>query len=188
MRSIFNRLFYLNQILKFKDTDFIKILTGVRKSVKSFLMKLYKQHLEDLGVKDENIIYINFESYESLSINSEEKFRAEIDKRLPDNHSKLYFMFDKIQMVEGWQRVVNGLKTSFDSDVTITGSNADMLSSELATLLSGRYVEILVYPLSFSEFLQVKKINADSRYVDQAYLEYEKYGGFSSVYQGKSHH
>lgn len=181
MRNMFNRPFYLNQILKFKDTDFIKILTGVRRSGKSFLMKLYKQHLENLGVKSENIIYINFESYESLSINNEEKFRAEIDKRLPDNNNKLYFMFDEIQLVEGWQRVVNGLKTSFDSDITITGSNADMLSGELATLLSGRYVEILVYPLSFSEFIQVKELNPDSRYVDQAYLEYEKYGGFPSV-------
>ena len=178
---MFSRPVYLDQLLKFKDSGFIKILTGVRRSGKSFLMKLYRQHLESEGIKDENIIFINFESYEYQTINNEEKFRAEIDKRLPNNQDKIYFLFDEVQLVEGWQRVVNGLNTSFDSDITITGSNADMLSGELATLLSGRYIEILIYPLSFNEFLQVKGIEQGSRQIDQAYLEYEKFGGFPSV-------
>lgn len=178
---MFDRPFYLNQIVQFKDSDFIKILTGVRRSGKSFLMKLYKQYLEEEGVLEENIIYINFESYEYQTVNDEVKFRKVIDERLPKNKNKIYFMFDEIQLVEGWQRVVNGLNTSFDSDITITGSNADMLSGELATLLSGRYIEILTYPLSFKEFLQVKNIDINSREIDKAYLEYEKYGGFPSV-------
>lgn len=111
---------YLDQLLKFKDSDFIKILTGVRRSGKSFLMKSYRQHLESEGIKEENIIFINFESYEYQTINNEEKFRAEIDKRLPDNQDKIYFLFDEVQLVEGWQRVVNGLNTSFDSVISLS--------------------------------------------------------------------
>lgn len=84
-------------------------------------------------------------------------------------------------MVEGWQHVVNGIRVSFNSDIIITGSNANMLSGEIATLLSGRYIEIPIYPFSFSEFLHVKGIEADSRKVDGAYDEFEKYGGFPSV-------
>lgn len=178
---MFERPFYLNQIIQFKDSDFIKILTGVRRSGKSFLMKLYKEYLINAGVANSNIIYINFESFEYQTIYTEEKFRAAIKELLPNNSEKIYFLFDEIQLVDGWQRVVNGLNTSFDCDITITGSNADMLSGELATLLSGRYIEILVYPLSFREFLEVKEIALDSRQVDQAYNEFEKYGGFPSV-------
>lgn len=178
---MFERPFYLNQIIQFKDSDFIKILTGVRRSGKSFLMKLYKEYLINVGVANSNIIYINFESFEYQTIYTEEKFRAAIKELLPNNSEKIYFLFDEIQLVDGWQRVVNGLNTSFDCDITITGSNADMLSGELATLLSGRYIEILVYPLSFREFLEVKEIALDSRQVDQAYNEFEKYGGFPSV-------
>lgn len=178
---MFERPFYLNQIIQFKDLDFIKILTGVRRSGKSFLMKLYKEYLINAGVANSNIIYINFESFEYQTIYTEEKFRAAIKELLPNNSEKIYFLFDEIQLVDGWQRVVNGLNTSFDCDITITGSNADMLSGELATLLSGRYIEILVYPLSFREFLEVKEIALDSRQVDQAYNEFEKYGGFPSV-------
>lgn len=178
---MFERPYYLNQILNFKDTDFIKILTGVRRSGKSFLMQLYKNHLAAEGVSHENIIYINFETFEYQVVNNEDKFRAAVKDLLPENKNKLYFLFDEIQLVEGWQRVVNGLRTSFDCDITITGSNADMLSGELATLLSGRYIEILVYPLSFREFLEVKNIDPKSRYIDTAYTEFEKYGGFPSV-------
>ncbi|WP_142433798.1 ATP-binding protein [Enterococcus mundtii] len=178
---MFNRPFYLDQIIQFKDSDFIKVLTGVRRSGKSFLMKLYKEHLVKEKIELSNIIYINFEGFEYQTINTEEKFRSLINALLPTNYEKIYFLFDEIQLVEGWQRVVNGLKASFDCDITITGSNADMLSGELATLLSGRYIEILVYPLSFQEFLNVKGINANSREVDQAYSEFEKYGGFPSV-------
>lgn len=90
-------------------------------------------------------------------------------------------MFDEIQVVEGWQRVVNGIRVSYDSDIIITGSNANMLSGELATLLSGRYIEIPIYPFSFHEFLNIKGIETDSRKVDSAYDEYEKHGGFPSV-------
>ncbi|MDT2598602.1 ATP-binding protein [Enterococcus hulanensis] len=178
---MFKRDFYLDQIVKFKDTDFIKVLTGVRRSGKSVLLMLYKEYLESNGVSNENIIYMNFEDFTYQTITTEDQFRRIIQENLPNNSDKIYFLFDEIQVVENWQKVVNGLRVSFDSDITVTGSNADMLSGELATLISGRYIEIPVYPLSFSEFLSVKYISKDSREVDRAYLEYEKYGGFPSV-------
>ncbi|EAC8464501.1 ATP-binding protein [Listeria monocytogenes] len=178
---MFKRPNYLKQLIQFKDTDFIKVITGVRRSGKSVLLMLYKEYLLQEGVPENHIIHINFESFEYQTITTEEKFRQKLDKLLPEDDKKVYLLFDEIQMVEGWQRVVNGIRVSFNSDIIITGSNANMLSGEIATLLSGRYIEIPIYPFSFSEFLHVKGIESDSRKVDSAYDEYEKYGGFPSV-------
>ncbi|EAF6497975.1 ATP-binding protein, partial [Listeria monocytogenes] len=166
---------------QFKDSDFIKVITGVRRSGKSVLLMLYKEYLLQEGIHENHIIHINFESFEYQTITTEEKFRQKLDELLPEDDTKIYLLFDEIQMVEGWQRIVNGIRVSFNSDIIITGSNANMLSGEIATLLSGRYIEIPIYPFSFSEFLHVKDIESDSRKVDSAYGEYEKYGGFPSV-------
>lgn len=179
--EMFQRPDYLKQLIQFKDSDFIKVITGVRRSGKSVLLMLYKEYLLQKNVPEDHIIYMNFESFDYQTITTEEKFREKLSELIPKNHKKIYLLFDEIQVVEGWQRVVNGIRVSFDSDITITGSNANMLSGELATLLSGRYIEIPIYPLSFREFLSVKEIEADSRKVDSAYDEYEKYGGFPSV-------
>ena len=178
---MFERPEYLNQLIKFKDTDFIKVITGVRRSGKSVLLMLFQEHLIKEGVPDDQIIYMNFESFEYQTITTEEKFREKLNELLPKDTKKIYLLFDEIQVVEGWQRVINGIRVSFDSDIVITGSNANMLSGELATLLSGRYIEIPIYPFSFQEFLNVKGIELNSRKVDIAYDEYEKYGGFPSV-------
>lgn len=178
---MFKRPNYLKQLIQFKDADFIKVITGVRRSGKSVLLMLYKEYLLQEGVPENHIIHINFESFEYQTITTEEKFRQKLDELLPEDDTKIYLLFDEIQMVEGWQRIVNGIRVSFNSDIIITGSNANMLSGEIATLLSGRYIEIPIYPFSFSEFLHVKDIESDSRKVDSAYGEYEKYGGFPSV-------
>ena len=178
---MFQRPIYLNQLIQFKDSDFIKVITGVRRSGKSVLLMLFKEYLLEEDVSEDHIIYINFESFEYQAIKTEEKFREKIKELLPKDNKKIYFLFDEIQAVEGWQRVVNGIRVSYDSDIIITGSNANMLSGELATLLSGRYIEIPIYPLSFQEFLSVKGIEVNSRKIDSAYDEYEKYGGFPSV-------
>lgn len=178
---MFERPEYLNQLIKFKDTDFIKVITGVRRSGKSVLLMLFQEHLIKEGVPDDQIIYMNFESFEYQTITTEERFREKLNELLPKDTKKIYLLFDEIQVVEGWQRVINGIRVSFDSDIVITGSNANMLSGELATLLSGRYIEIPIYPFSFQEFLNVKGIELNSRKVDIAYDEYEKYGGFPSV-------
>ncbi|MBC2199273.1 ATP-binding protein [Listeria seeligeri] len=178
---MFQRPNYLKQLIQFKDSDFIKVITGVRRSGKSVLLMLYKEYLLQEGVKEDHIIYMNFESFDYQTITTEENFRQKLNALLPEDSNKIYLLFDEIQVVEGWQRVINGIRVSYNSDISITGSNANMLSGELATLLSGRYIEIPIYPLSFSEFLNVKGIESSSRKVDYAYDEFEKYGGFPSV-------
>lgn len=157
------------------------MITGVRRSGKSVLLLLFKEYLKQENIPDDHIIYMNFESFEYQTITTEEKLREKFHEKLPKDGEKIYLLLDEIQVVEGWQRVINGVRVSFNSDIVITGSNAKMLSGELATLLSGRYIEIPMYPLSFQEFLAVKEIHPDSRKVDTAYEEYEKYGGFPSV-------
>jgi len=171
---------YLRKLIELKDTDNIKIITGVRRSGKSVLLSLYRDYLLSKGINKKNIIYFNFESFELLNIRNDSQL---IDKLQPLLNKKehQYLMFDEVQMVEGWQRVINGIRVSFDCDIVVTGSNAKMLSGELATLLSGRYVEIPIYPFSFKEFLTAKNIALDSREIDSAFEEYEKYGGFPSV-------
>jgi len=171
---------YLRKLIELKDTDNIKIITGVRRSGKSVLLSLYRDHLLNEGINEKNIIYFNFESFELLNIRNDSQL---IDKLKPLLNKKehQYLMFDEVQMVDGWQRVINGIRVSFDCDIVVTGSNAKMLSGELATLLSGRYVEIPIYPFSFKEFLTAKNIAIDSRDIDSAFEEYEKYGGFPSV-------
>lgn len=172
---------YLKQLIQFKDTDFIKIITGVRRAGKSVLLSLFKDYLLQENVSEDHIIYMNFERFDYQTIKTEAQFRDKLIELLPKDNQKVYLLLDEIQGVTGWQRVVNGIRVSFNSDITITGSNANMLSGELATLLSGRYIEIPVYPFSFQEFLSAKGIEAASRQVDNAYDVYEKYGGFPSV-------
>ena len=178
---MFERPIYLEKLIKFRDTDFIKVITGVRRSGKSVLLMLYKEHLIASGVPAERIIYMNFESIEYQSIKSGEHLKEILVELMSKFSGKWYLLFDEIQFVNEWQNVVNGIRVSFDSDIVITGSNANMLSGELATLLSGRYIEIPIYPFSFREFVHAKGIVADSREINRAYLEYEKYGGFPSV-------
>ncbi|GEL66826.1 ATP-binding protein [Marinilactibacillus psychrotolerans] len=178
---MFQRPVYLNQLIEFKDSDFIKVITGVRRSGKSVLLMLFKEYLIQENVAEDHIIYMNFESFDYQTITTAEKFREKLNELIPKDQKKVYFLFDEIQVVEGWQRVINGVRVSFNSDIIITGSNANMLSGELATFLSGRYIEIPIYPFSFREYLNAKGIEEDSRHVDSAYDQYEKYGGFPSV-------
>lgn len=171
---------YLKKLIQLKDTDTIKIITGVRRSGKSVLLKLYRDYLIAQGINANRIIYLNFETFELLNIRDDQQLIALLQPRL--NHNQhFYLMLDEIQMVDGWQRVVNGIHASFDCDIVVTGSNAKMLSGELATLLSGRYAEIPIYPFSFKEFLTAREIEENSRQVDQAFEEYETYGGFPAV-------
>ncbi|GAB5057245.1 ATP-binding protein [Companilactobacillus alimentarius] len=171
---------YLNKLIKFKDIDAIKVITGVRRSGKSVLLMLYRDYLKGRGISEKSILYYNFEDFDLLGIRTQKDLIGLLTPRLNKN-KHYYFMFDEIQMVDGWQSVINGLRVSYNCDIVVTGSNAKMLSGELATLLSGRYVEIPIYPFSFKEFLSAKNIAIGSRRVDEAFLEYERYGGFPSV-------
>lgn len=171
---------YLNQLIQLQHQDVIKVITGVRRSGKSVLLMLYRDYLLTQGVAAENIIYYNFESFELLQIRTAAQLQALLAEKLNPKAFQ-YVMLDEIQMVTGWQAVVNGVRTSFDCEVLITGSNAKLLSGELATLLSGRYVEIQVQPFSFSEYLATQHIAPDSPAIYQAFADYEKFGGFPAV-------
>ena len=143
---------YLNRIIAFQDTEMIKVITGIRRCGKSSLMKLMAQHLRDTGVSDEQIIEMNFESMSIPDMYAREFYEYVKARLCPDKRT--YLFFDEVQKIHGWENAVNSFRVDFDCDIYITGSNAYLLSSDLSTYLSGRYVEIKVLPLSFKEFLQ----------------------------------
>ena len=174
------RDYYLTQLIKFKDIDAIKVITGVRRSGKSVLLMLYRDYLVNQGIPTEQIIYLNFEDIDLFDVRNDHQL-LEILKPKLTKTAHFYLMFDEIQMVSGWQRVINGLRVSYDCDIVVTGSNAKMLSGELATLLSGRYVEIPIYPFSFQEFLTAKDLKPNRDNLDTAFREFEQFGGFPAV-------
>lgn len=183
--TLFNRPTYLQKLIEFKDTEFIKVLTGVRRSGKSFILKLYQNYLLSQDIAQEQIIYLSFEDFENIKLHSAEALYSYLKEHLISG-KKMYILLDEIQLVDHWQEVINSLRLNPEIDITITGSNSNILSGELATLLSGRYVEIAVYPLSFKEMLEFKKITEPSeRQIDQLYTEYLKYGGFPAVVLAK---
>lgn len=145
------RDFYLERLIAFKDTELIKVVTGIRRCGKSSLMKLMVRDLEENGVWQEQVIQMNFESMQFQRMNAEDIYRY-VQERLPDD-KRAYLFFDEIQRIPDWQDAVNSFRVDFDCDIYVTGSNAYLLSSEYATYLAGRCVEIRMLPLSFREFL-----------------------------------
>lgn len=142
---------YLKRLITFQDTEMIKVVTGIRRCGKSSLMKLMAQHLREAGVMDEQIIEMNFESMRIPEMDARGFYEYVKARICPDRRT--YLFFDEVQKVRGWENAVNSFRVDFDCDIYITGSNAYLLSSELSTYLSGRYVEIKLLPLSFKEFL-----------------------------------
>lgn len=142
---------YLSRMIAFQDTEMIKVMTGIRRCGKSSLMKLMANHLREQGVQDEQIIEMNFESMSLPDMDARGFYEYVKERVLPDK--RMYLFFDEVQRVRGWENAVNSFRVDFDCDIYITGSNAYLLSSELSTYLSGRYIEIKVLPLSFREFL-----------------------------------
>lgn len=146
-----NRKLYLNKLIAFKDTDLIKVITGIRRCGKSSLMKLMIRYLKENGTDHEQIIQMNFESIEFQKMTAGDIYQY-VKERMPDD-KKTYMFFDEIQRIPDWQDAINSFRVDFDCDIYVTGSNAYLLSSEYATYLSGRLIEIKMLPLSFSEFL-----------------------------------
>ncbi|MDD7314528.1 MAG: ATP-binding protein [Bacilli bacterium] len=143
---------YLNKLIGFKDTEPIKVITGIRRCGKSSLLKLMIQFLLEQGINEEQIININFESHDFRKMNVDELYHYVKNKIIP--HKKMYMFFDELQRIDSWEDAVNSFRVDFDCDIYITGSNAYLLSSEYSTYLSGRCVEIKMLPLSFEEFLE----------------------------------
>lgn len=142
---------YLNQLIAFQDTEPVKVITGIRRCGKSSLLKLMQKHLLETGIKQDQIIAMNFESMEYRGLDVRAFYYRVKGKILPDK--KMYLFFDELQRLSQWEDAVNSFRVDFDCDIYITGSNAYLLSSEYATYFGGRYVEIKMLPLSFTEFL-----------------------------------
>ena len=152
MVNLINRPEYLNQLIQNKDVNLIKIVTGIRRCGKSSLLDLFHKYLSDSGVADENIIHMNLESLKYRDLSDYLSFYDHVSERIPEK-GKTYLIFDELQVIEHWEKAIESFRLDFDVDIYITGSNAYLLSTEFSTLLSGRYVEIRVLPLSFKEFL-----------------------------------
>ena len=150
-KKLKNRNIYLNQLIAFKDKEPVKVITGIRRCGKSSLLKLMQEYLLNSGVKQDQIIAINFESLEFQEMNYKELYEY-VKKKIPTT-KRAYLFFDELQRIERWEDAINSFRVDFDCDIYITGSNSYLLSSEYSTYLSGRYVEIKMYPLSFKEFI-----------------------------------
>ena len=146
-----NRDLYLNKLIAFQDTEPVKVVTGIRRCGKSSLLKLMIQHLLDIGVSEEQIVEMNFESHDYKDLTSDGLYNHVKAMAIPGK--RMYLFFDELQRVPRWEEAVNSFRVDLDCDIYITGSNACLLSSEYATYLSGRCVEIKMLPLSFREFL-----------------------------------
>ncbi|MBE6107620.1 MAG: ATP-binding protein [Erysipelotrichaceae bacterium] len=142
---------YLNKLIAFRDTEPVKVITGIRRCGKSSLLKLMVNYLKDSGVDESQIIEMNFESFEFRRMTAEDFYFFVKGKVIANK--KMYLFFDELQRLDGWEDAVNSFRVDFDCDIYITGSNAYLLSSEYSTYLSGRYVEIKMFPLSFQEFI-----------------------------------
>lgn len=171
---------YLEILANFKDTEFIKVITGVRRSGKSFLLQMYQNYLISHNIDIKQIVFINFEHPDNFNLLDSTILFQHL-KTIVDSNRKTYFLFDEIQEVHHWQKLVNGLRIAFDSDIYITGSNANLLSGELSSVLAGRYVEINVFPLSFVEYKTFRNDHRIQLDNDQLFRDYTKYGGFPSV-------
>ncbi|ADC45892.1 ATPase [Methanobrevibacter ruminantium M1] len=183
--KIIKREAYIRDLKDYVNTDFVKVYIGIRRSGKTSLMHNIIDELKRDGVNDENIIFMSFESREYIHINNSEQLDELVYKKVENLEGKIYLFFDEIQQVKGWEKSINSYRVSIDSDIYITGSNSKLLSGELATLLTGRYLTIHVYPFSFKEFLQYKNeiegVEITKYSIDELYEEYFNFGGMPGI-------
>ena len=149
------RELYMQRIRSFIGTDLIKVMTGIRRCGKSVMLELIKQELTESGIDPKQFISINFEDMRYANLLTAESLNKEINEKASKIEGKLYLFFDEIQEVRNWEKCIDSLRISLDCDIYITGSNAKLLSGELSTYLGGRYVEFVIYPFSFSEFIEL---------------------------------
>lgn len=173
-----NRTQYLNKLIESKDLNLIKVITGVRRSGKSTLLLQYKEYLKSLKIKEENIVYMNFESAQFYDVQNYKDLYGYIKNKVT-NDKRMYILLDEVQNVLNWEKAVNSLLVDIDCDIYITGSNANLLSSELTTLLAGRVFTIKIYPFSFNEFLAAYPFKDED--INEKFDKYLKYGGMPMI-------
>lgn len=165
---------YLNQLIETKDLNLIKVITGVRRSGKSTLLLQFKDYLTNSGIDKNNIIYMSFESAEWYDIKNYRDLYNYIKSKY--NGTKLYLLLDEVQNIGEWEKAVNSFLVDIDADIYVIGSNANLLSSELTTLLAGRVYTVQIYPLSFAEYIQIYPFkNNEDKY--KMFDKYLKFGG-----------
>ena len=171
------REMYMNRIRPFMGTDLIKVLTGIHRCGKSVMLELIKQELAASGINPAQFISINFEDMNYTHLQTAKALHEEITKRASHINGKIYLFFDEIQEVKDWEKCINSFRVSLDCDIYITGSNAKLLSGELATYLGGRYVEFVIYPFSFSEFMELYKTIFPDTPTQKCFQKYLLSGG-----------
>ncbi len=175
---------YLSKIREFYDADLIKVIIGIRRCGKSVLLKQIMDELKEEKVTDNHIIYINFEDVEYSYIKNYLDLNKYVKEKITDE-SKYYLLFDEIQLVDEWEKAVNSFKATLNVSIFVTGSNSKLLSSELATLLSGRYVSFKIAPFSFSEVVELKQLT-DKRDIEDAFNDYLLWGGLPQRFEFKT--
>lgn len=172
MDNYINRKEYLDKLLSYKDKDLIKVVSGLRRSGKSTLLEIYQEHLLKNGIGKRQVQFYNFELPENYLNKTWSDIYFEIKKKMQFEKTN-YIFLDEVQNVEFFEKLVDGLFATEDTDIYITGSNAFLLSSELATLLSGRYIEISILPFSFKEYLIARKIDTSNKYLNYEALFFD---------------
>lgn len=176
-----NRPLYINKIMAYTDTPFVKVLTGVRRCGKSTVLKMIMEKLQqEHGIPSERIVSMRFDSMDYEDMTAKEMFKAVKEKLNPTGRT--YLFLDEIQEIEGWEKVVNSLATDYDVDLYVTGSNSRMMSSEIATYLTGRYVSFRIYTLSFQEYLEFKKQYTQVKDIHAELADYIRLGGFPATH------
>ena len=171
------REIYMNRIRPFIGTELIKVVTGIRRCGKSVMLELIKQELTESGVNPTQFISITFEDMNSAHLQTATTLHEEITKRASEINGKVYLFFDEIQEVKDWEKCINSFRVSLDCDIYITGSNAKLLSGELATYLGGRYVEFVIYPFSFAEFIELYRTITPNASIQECFQKYIISGG-----------
>ena len=178
------RELYIEKIKTFIDKDIIKVLTGIRRSGKSVMLKLIMEELKQNKIDEKQFININFENLINRELTTADKLHEYILKKASEIKKKCYIFLDEIQEVKDWEKCINSLRVNeeYDFDIYITGSNAKLLSGELSTYLAGRYVEFVIYPFSFKEFLETLKSIQQDVSTREAFQKYVKFGGMPFLY------
>ncbi|GHU79769.1 hypothetical protein FACS189462_5530 [Spirochaetia bacterium] len=176
-QGMIQRNVYIERVLPFIDKDLIKVITGIRRCGKSVVLGLIQEELITQGVRPENFLSFNFEDMEYAPLCTAQALHDHLKKKIAGIKGKVYLFFDEIQEVADWEKCINSLRVSFDTDIYITGSNAALLSGELATYLAGRYVEITIYPFSFAEFLELYRFRDPLITEGEAFNKYIALGG-----------
>ncbi len=178
------RSVYMKKILPYVDTPFVKILTGIRRSGKSTILKMLIREMQKRGISEERLLHYSFDSLEYEDIKTSKALFEHLKQHLVSG-GKTYLFLDEIQEVKSWEKVVNSLATDYDVDIYVTGSNSRMMSSEISTYLTGRYVSFRIFPLSFLEYLEFRKNYLDVSEPKLELANYLRLGGFPAVHLQK---